>query len=97
MIDDFLDYVKDYANNLEREGGDSDVIFDFINSLSEHLGYEGKLQPIRSQLGQDLTDMDDYLDLEGEMLEEYIAQLESQVHQKDRIINVLLSQLEGDK
>lgn len=97
MDKDFLEFLKEYAGNLEDGGRDSEILFDFLNDLSEHMGYKGKIEPtyIYENVADDLEFLGEEPLPEGsDGLALYIEYLEEQLQTKDRIIDALLNQVE---
>ena len=95
MDKDFLAYLERYAKYLEELGENSEIVFDFVNDLSDYLGYLGEIKPVYEEKTEPMVESNS----EGEMLEqirtsdEYLEYLEKELHKKDRIIDILLEQI----
>ena len=95
MDKEFLAYLESYAKYLEELGENSEIVFDFVNDLSEYLGYLGEVRPVY----EEETEPMDELNSDGEVLEQirtsndYLDYLEKELYKKDRIIDVLLEQI----
>lgn len=95
MDKEFLAYLESYAKYLEELGENSDIVFDFVNDLSEYLGYLGEIRPVYEDKTEPMVESNS----DGEMLEQigtsndYLEYLQEELYKKDRIIDVLLEKI----